>query len=132
MKILVTLLEINVFIILIFFFTVAERVYHKFDQPKGIYLDNKKLDIELELPWLNEHHDRHRVRVSGLTEELDPEKLRFYLSALSNNSVTQMSFNEDYTKAVADFHRPMSDAGKQYSFLYDSIFDVVQFKATLY
>ncbi|KAF6036950.1 hypothetical protein EB796_004734 [Bugula neritina] len=70
---------------------IAERVYHK-------------------TSWLNEHHDRHRVRVSGLTEELDPEKLRFYLSALSNNSVTQMSFNEDYTKAVADFHRPMSDA----------------------
>ncbi|KAF6030610.1 hypothetical protein EB796_011092 [Bugula neritina] len=69
----------------------------------------RQLKMELVLPEFKGHHDRHRVRVSGLTEELDPEKLRFYLSALSNNSVTQMSFNKEQTRAIAEFEEPLSD-----------------------
>ncbi|KAF6030597.1 hypothetical protein EB796_011094 [Bugula neritina] len=93
---------------LLLYFVVAEIVYSRHCSHKSLYLNDKSLEIELELPWLTDQHDRHRVRVSGLTEELDPEKLRFYLSALSNNSVTQMSFNKEQTRAIAEFEETLA------------------------
>ena len=70
---------------------------------KGLSFNNKNLKLELELPWLTKHHDEHKVRISGLTNEMDPEKLKFYLCALTKNVVTDVFFDETQTKAVAVF-----------------------------
>jgi len=91
------------------YFVVADRVYYLHCSRKPLCLNDKSLEMELELPWLTDNHDDHRVRVSGFTEELDPEKLRFYLSALSNNSVRQMSFNKEQTRAIAEFKESLGE-----------------------
>lgn len=70
-------------------------------------LNNKELDIELVSPDLLEYHDTQSVRVSGLTPDLDPEKLKFYISALSDNVVTEMWFDYNRTKAVIKFSNPI-------------------------
>ena len=57
----------------------------------------------MELPWLTEQHDDRKVRISGLNGELDPEKLKFYLSGISDNLVTEMFFNQNQSRAVAIF-----------------------------
>ena len=64
---------------------------------------HQSLELELELPWLTAEHDDHKVRVSGLTNDLDPEKLKFYLSALADNVVTDIYFDETQSRAVAIF-----------------------------
>ena len=67
----------------------------------------KKLHLELELPWLTKHHDDRKVRVSGLSKKLDPERLKFYLAALSQNMVIDTFFNGNKTRAVAMFKEPL-------------------------
>ena len=74
---------------------------------RPIDLNGTELDIELESPVLLEYHDKHSVRLSALTPDLDPEKLKFYLSALSDNTVSEISFNGVRSKAVAQFARPI-------------------------
>ena len=70
---------------------------------KELNFKGSSLELELELPWPTDLHDDHKVRVSGLNGELDPEKLKFYLSAISDNLVTEMFFNQNQSKAVAIF-----------------------------
>lgn len=81
---------------------VAERVYD-YSMQRGLVFHSKELEIELELMWLTKHHDDHKVRLSGLSDEIDPEKVKFYLSALTNNVVTDLFFDQTQTKAVAVF-----------------------------
>ena len=74
---------------------------------EGLTFENKSLELELELPELTESHDNRRVKICELTSDLDSEKLRFYLSALSDNVVAEIYFNENHTKAVATFVDPI-------------------------
>ena len=76
---------------------------------KGLLFKGVSLELELEVPWLTKHHDDHKVRVSGLTEELDPEKLKFYLSAISENEVSEMFFNQNQSRAVAIFKHQLGE-----------------------
>lgn len=85
---------------------VAEKVYN-FHQEKPIFFNGSKLDIELDCHRLLDHHDNLSLHVSGLTPELDPEKLKFYLSALSDNVITDILLDDSCTKAVAKFYKPL-------------------------
>ena len=86
-------------------FVVAERVYSS-HRKKELVFKGQSLELELDLPWLTAEHDDHKVRVSGLTNDLDPEKLKFYLSALADNVVTEIYFDQTHSRAVATFlHR---------------------------
>ncbi|XP_067934852.1 protein mono-ADP-ribosyltransferase PARP14-like isoform X2 [Watersipora subatra] len=81
---------------------IAERVYEFYKQ-NGLQHKSIALDLELELPWFTKQHDERKLRVSGLDSELDPETLKFYLSALTSTVVTEMFFNNSQTRAVALF-----------------------------
>lgn len=70
---------------------------------RPIVVNQTELDIELVSPTLLDCHDNQSVRVSEITPDLDPEKLRFYLSAVACQSVLDLQFDETRTKAVAQF-----------------------------
>ena len=89
-------------------FTVAERVYGV-HRKRPIELNGSELEIELESPDLLDYHDNHSVRLSGLTPDLDPEKLKFYISALSDNTVSEILFDGYRCKAVAQFANPIGE-----------------------
>ena len=89
-------------------FTVAERVYST-HRKRPLDLNGAELDIELESPELLDYHDNHSVRLSGLTPDLDPEKLKFYVSALSDNTVSEILFDGNRCKAVAQFANPIGE-----------------------
>lgn len=78
-----------------------------FHQTKALEYKKTKLNLELDLPWLSNLHDNCKVRVSGINESLEKEKLRFYLSAISNNRVTDLFYNHDQTRAIAGFRDPI-------------------------
>ena len=84
------------------YFSAAERVFES-SRTKGLRYKGVSLELELEVPWLTKQHDDHKVRISGLDKDLDPEKLKFYLSAISDNLVTEMFFNQNQSRAVALF-----------------------------
>ena len=87
-------------------FVVAERVF-AFHQTKPLMFNKCKLNLELDLPWLTDLHDKCKVRISGINEDLEKEKLRFYLSAISKNRVTDLFYNHDQTRAIAAFRDPI-------------------------
>lgn len=89
-------------------FTVAERVFST-HRKRPLDLNGAELDIELESPELLDYHDNHSVRLSGLTPDLDPEKLKFYVSALSDNTVSEILFDGNRCKAVAQFANPIGE-----------------------
>lgn len=68
-----------------------------------IEVNGAELDIEIDLPKLNDCHDEMGVRLSGLSPDLDPEKLRLYIAALSDRTVSDLSFDRTRTRAVASF-----------------------------
>ena len=84
------------------FFTVAERVFELYTT-EGLKYKGTSLELELEIPWLTKQHDDHKIRISGLDKDLDPEMLKFYLSAISDNIVTDMFFNQNHSRAVVIF-----------------------------
>lgn len=81
---------------------MAERVYQSYTN-HGLICSGKHLKLELDIPWLTELHDDHKLRISGLPGDIDPEKLKFYLSALSSDFVSQLFFDETQQKALAIF-----------------------------
>ena len=74
-----------------------------FHKTKALEYKKTKLNLELDLPWLTDIHDKCKVRVSGINDDLEKEKLRFYLSAISKNRVTDLFYNHDQTRAIAAF-----------------------------
>ena len=74
----------------------------------AIIVNGKELNIELELPQLNDSHDEMAVRISGLSPEVDPEKLKFYVAAIANRAVTDLTFDRARTKAVVRFSEEIS------------------------
>ena len=82
--------------------SVAERVY-RLHRKKPILLNGIALDIELESPALLDHHHHQSLRISGLNPDLDPEKLKFYIAAVSGRTVTEILFDESHAKAIAQF-----------------------------
>ena len=95
---------------------VAERVFHLYSQG-GLAFKHRNLELELELPWLTSEHDDHKVRVSGFTDELDSEKLKFYLSALSNNAVNEIYLDECRTRAIATFKNSLQSGSFLFSWV---------------
>lgn len=90
-------------------FKVAKRVYDVHRQT-ALEFKDKKLEIELESPNLMDYQDPKSVRLSSLAAQLDPEKLRFYLSALADNVVTHLAFDRNETKAVASFAQNIGES----------------------
>ena len=82
--------------------SVAERVY-RLHRKKPILLNGIALDIELESPALLDHHHHQSLRISGLNPDLDPEKLKFYIAAVSGRTVTDILFDDSHAKAIAQF-----------------------------
>ena len=68
-----------------------------------IKINGQELDIDLESPALLDYHDNMSVRLSEISQDVDPEKLKFHVSALAGQPVTQLVFDETRTKAVAEF-----------------------------
>lgn len=70
---------------------------------KGIYLGDSRLDFSYESVLLTELHDHYAVRLEGVPADVDIDKLKFYLSDLASNIVTEIVFRKDGNKAVAYF-----------------------------
>lgn len=81
---------------------MAEQAFSFFNS-HPIQIHSQPIILELESPKLLDCHDSHAVRISGLADDLDPEKLKYYLSAIADSQVTQMQFDTTQTKAVATF-----------------------------
>ena len=85
------------------FALVAERVY-KHHLRNTLKLSHHVLQLELVSAQLLDCHHKKSVRVYGITQEIHPSKLKFYLSALEDNVVSQILFDvQTETKAVATF-----------------------------
>lgn len=68
------------------------------------------LQLELVSTQLLDCHHEESVRLYGITPDVHPAKLKFYLSALSDNVITQILFDaETETKAVATFSKPIGN-----------------------
>mgnify|MGYP001803434926 FL=1 len=82
---------------------VAERVYDAHIRKDPIRINGKKLEVELDTPQLSDFHDKMAVRISGISPEMDPDKLKLYLAAISNRRVTDLTYNKSKTRAIARF-----------------------------
>lgn len=89
-----------------FIISVAESVY-EYHRRCPFKCNGFELKIELESPTLQEYHNKQAVRISGLTSSLDPEKLKFYISALTDNLVTQICLDATQQRAIATFSQPL-------------------------
>ena len=108
------------------FFLVAERVF-EFYRTQGVRYKGVTLELELEVPWLTKQHDDGKVRISGLNEEVDPEMLKFYVSAISDNLVTELFFNQNQSRAVAIFKNPIGRFGEVCSVIV--VYDIGRYRS---
>lgn len=90
---------------------MAEQAFSHFNS-HPIEIHSQPIRLELESSKLLDCHDAHAVRISGLADDMDLEKLKYYLSAIAGNLVTQMQFDTAQTKAVATFaHQIGNESG---------------------
>lgn len=93
-------------------FAVAERVYKSY-KTNGLYWKETSISLELDLPGLADYHDQQMIQISQLSEDHDPEILKYYLLALVNNELADVFYNESRTRAIALFKQPL-ESNTQY------------------
>jgi len=94
---------------LTFDIAVAERVFQKATHGVGLSFDGERVKVKLVQPWLTDDHDPQRLRVTGFSDNIDTDCLKYFLSALVEVEVLDLLFDADHTKAIAQFRKEIGE-----------------------